>query len=1241
MVERSMDAYGFEPAMMPTVDEQRSNAQINQEIGQMITWLQEVERVATNPLDICDLTQIYNTADRLQNNADELKVRRQELERIRDESIDEDSRKLLKKLDKAESEAVRVGEICTQRQIELEKLISQITSFLSTKTSVETWLDEGKSILENGETATKLDNEQLKNELDVIERLFSELPGIKEKIEGLNNSGADLLKQFRKDECHRMSHALSTVNTLWTKFNDNIRIRRAVLEASLTSREDFDHALQTFEEWLEDELKNVNERIEELTQMNATLVDAAALKDFVTQQQELNAEIEAHSEVFELINSVGTNAIDSIHVPEEKQRLKSRLNRVRSSWEQLNAINKVLSDRITAAQNEHDKLEEELAKLLGWVTEHTEKLQQEQLVVGDPASIQRQSQVIKELETIIETKEKEVDACLTNVRAYLMRHDLRPTLQTNFIFSHKDKSEEKREAEFVQGYKMQTECDRLEKDWIAFVEQLELLGQVVRGAHKEISDLNTALAEALLTLSALEAKVDKCRPVERLQLDQLKDAHAQTLILIHEIVEGELRVEDVNDCSGKIQAQNIALSSHLKAQVQAVNQRSRKLKKEVNSRREAIERALKDFGPSSEHFMVGSVKPPWQRAVSQTNLLPYYIDHVNKVTQWDHPSFVTVMENLATFNQVKFCAYRLAMKLRAIQKTACLDLVELKELKKSLSKFSNRPYTDTIRTDEMTMCLLPLFEEINVKHPDLLPVDSVILAVDLTMNLIFNIYDPCRDAVTRILSFEVALVVLYLFQLVSTNDAADHKQLAILFYELIQIPKFLGEAAAFGGSNIEPSVRSCFSLSHFPNTVSIEDFLKWLKLEPQSFIWLPVLHRFANSENLKHEAKCNVCKMYPLIGLRYRCMKCINYDICQNCFFSQRTSKNHKLGHPIYEYCVQTTSKDDLKDFGRILLNKFRNTNQKSGYLPLETVYEGQPIETRRTAPTNPESEVIHRHIQLFAGRLHKKQKERSKSVISQTASEPHPPGPIKSPLQLVLNVEQMEKDELDNLLQKLKHENRSLRQSLQVTRSRLTLNNFGNSSPDHRRPSSTVSFSRRRRSSAGTGFTIHDLEPQGEAFTGYNTLPAGLSTRPPIPPATRTVSTPLYNDMEGGMLSKTAASVGTLTGAELHDYRLEQRQKILMEQNKLLQRQLQRLKKAIEKQGKEGDDTPKTRSKSSLSKMHSTESYTSENESDLNQGKLRNVDVLISTVGELGQAMETFVVSVANDDAAELFDSN
>lgn len=45
--------------------------------------------------------------------------------------------------------------------------------------------------------------------------------------------------------------------------------------------------------------------------------------------------------------------------------------------------------------------------------------------------------------------------------------------------------------------------------------------------------------------------------------------------------------------------------------------------------------------------------------------------HETEVTQWDHPAMVEIMEELTTFNQVKFSAYRTAMKLRAVQKRLC------------------------------------------------------------------------------------------------------------------------------------------------------------------------------------------------------------------------------------------------------------------------------------------------------------------------------------------------------------------------------------------------------------------------------------------------------------------------------------------------------------------------------------------------------------------------------------------
>lgn len=49
------------------------------------------------------------------------------------------------------------------------------------------------------------------------------------------------------------------------------------------------------------------------------------------------------------------------------------------------------------------------------------------------------------------------------------------------------------------------------------------------------------------------------------------------------------------------------------------------------------------------------------------------------------------------------------------------------------------------------------------------------------------------------------------FRLIAdTNAFADQRKLGLLLYDCLQIPRQLGEIASFGGSNIEPSVRSCF-----------------------------------------------------------------------------------------------------------------------------------------------------------------------------------------------------------------------------------------------------------------------------------------------------------------------------------------------------------------------------------------------------------------------------------------------
>lgn len=59
--------------------------------------------------------------------------------------------------------------------------------------------------------------------------------------------------------------------------------------------------------------------------------------------------------------------------------------------------------------------------------------------------------------------------------------------------------------------------------------------------------------------------------------------------------------------------------------------------------------------------------------------------------------------------------------------------------------------------------------------------------------------------------------------------------------------------------------------SQVTNKVELEprQFIDWMRLEPQSMVWLPVLHRVAAAETAKHQAKCNICKEFPIVGFRY------------------------------------------------------------------------------------------------------------------------------------------------------------------------------------------------------------------------------------------------------------------------------------------------------------------------------------------------------------------------------------
>jgi len=50
-----------------------------------------------------------------------------------------------------------------------------------------------------------------------------------------------------------------------------------------------------------------------------------------------------------------------------------------------------------------------------------------------------------------------------------------------------------------------------------------------------------------------------------------------------------------------------------------------------------------------------------------------YCSHQLETTHWDHPKMIELMSSLADLNEVRFSAYRTAMKLRTVQKRLCRE----------------------------------------------------------------------------------------------------------------------------------------------------------------------------------------------------------------------------------------------------------------------------------------------------------------------------------------------------------------------------------------------------------------------------------------------------------------------------------------------------------------------------------------------------------------------------------------
>ncbi|KAE8290187.1 Dystrobrevin beta [Larimichthys crocea] len=262
------------------------------------------------------------------------------------------------------------------------------------------------------------------------------------------------------------------------------------------------------------------------------------------------------------------------------------------------------------------------------------------------------------------------------------------------------------------------------------------------------------------------------------------------------------------------------------------------------------------------------------------------------------------------FDVIRLSTYRTACKLRFVQKRCNLHLVDVWNMIEAFrdNGLNTLDHNAEINVSRLETILSSIYYQLNKRLPTTHQI-NVEQSIGLLLNFMVATYDSESHGKLTVFSMKAMLATMcggkivdklrYIFSQISDSSGVMmFAKFDQFLREVLKLPTAVFEGPSFGYT--EHSVRTCFP----QQKIMLNTFLDVLMADPppQCLVWLPLMHRLANVENVFHPVECSYCRSESMMGFRYRCQQCHGYQLCQSCFWRGHANGPHSNQHQMKEH---------------------------------------------------------------------------------------------------------------------------------------------------------------------------------------------------------------------------------------------------------------------------------------------------------------------------------------------------